>query len=309
MTKRLLAYALFAAALCLFAAPAFAENCNPQASAQQPTTAPQTQIVCNQMGQLAPDGWTFTGSATASGVIPFTSPGATNGIIDTTGYGSVYIQPTSVGSGNTIQIQASNDGANWVTAAGCLSGVNAIPISTLTVTTAIYPCPVVSRYVRINITVYGSGTVAVSVVLKLNPLPVFMASVSQGNSGQNFNWNMLVKGTTTGGLTNFRVNAAASTNATNIKASAGQVYGWCLTNAAASLRYVRLFNKASAPTVGTDTPTQTIALAASGGQVCQTTDIGIVYAAGIGYDITGANGDSDATAVTANDVTGAIFYQ
>lgn len=110
-----------------------------------------------------------------------------------------------------------------------------------------------------------------------------------------------------GGLTTARVNAAATTNATLIKGSAGQVYGWSLSNAAAAARFVRLFNKATAPTVGTDTPVLTIALAA-GATVTFSTDIGIIHTLGIGYDITGANGDADATAVTANDVTGAIYY-
>lgn len=118
---------------------------------------------------------------------------------------------------------------------------------------------------------------------------------------------MQIVGATNSGLLTARVNAAATTNATLVKGSAGQVYGWSLSNASAAAKYVRLFNKATAPTVGTDTPAITIALAA-GATVTFSAAAGVAYSLGIGYDITGANGDADATAVAANDVTGAIFY-
>lgn len=114
-------------------------------------------------------------------------------------------------------------------------------------------------------------------------------------------------GATNSGLTTRRFNAAATTNATAVKASAGQVYGWSISNAAAAARYVRLFDKATAPTVGTDVPVLTIALAA-GATTTFSTEIGITFANGIGFCITGGNGDADTTAVTANDVTGAIYY-
>lgn len=116
-----------------------------------------------------------------------------------------------------------------------------------------------------------------------------------------------VVGAPNSGLTTARVNAAATTNSTLVKGSAGQVYGWSFSNASAAAKFVRLFNKATAPTVGTDTPVITIALAA-GATTTFTTEIGVIHTLGIGYDITGANGDADATAVAANDVTGAIYY-
>ena len=116
-----------------------------------------------------------------------------------------------------------------------------------------------------------------------------------------------IVGNTTAGLVTARVNAAATTNATLVKGAAGQVYAWSFSNPSAAAKFVRLFNKATAPTVGTDTPVLTIALAA-GATVTFSTDVGIAHSLGIGYDITGANGDADATAVAANDVTGAIYY-
>jgi hypothetical protein len=55
------------------------------------------------------------------------------------------------------------------------------------------------------------------------------------------------------------VSAAASTNATSAKAAPAQVHSVVGYNAAAALRYLKLYDKASAPTVGTDTPFMTIA--------------------------------------------------
>jgi hypothetical protein len=70
---------------------------------------------------------------------------------------------------------------------------------------------------------------------------------------------------TANGATRSRINAAASTNATSLKASAGQAYSIDVFNVAAYPVYLKLYNKASAPTVGTDTPIATIPVPAGGG--------------------------------------------
>jgi hypothetical protein len=114
--------------------------------------------------------------------------------------------------------------------------------------------------------------------------------------------------TTSGGLSIYRLLSAATTNGNNIKASAGQIYGWYLYNTAASVKFVKLYNKASAPTVGTDTPVMTIPLpATSGANVF--TDSGIAFGTGISVAITGAVGDADTTAVAANDVIVNFLYK
>lgn len=90
----------------------------------------------------------------------------------------------------------------------------------------------------------------------------FQAGGSIGNTvfgaTQSGTWLQSIIPQTSGGYTSFPLVSLASTNATVVKASAGQVYGWALGNTNASPRYLKLYNKASAPTVGTDTPTQTI---------------------------------------------------
>jgi hypothetical protein len=113
---------------------------------------------------------------------------------------------------------------------------------------------------------------------------------------------------TSGGPSLARVAAAASTNATSTKASAGQVYGWTLINTSAAYKFVKFYNKASAPTVGTDTPVFTIPVPASSGVNIEYST-GIPFATGIAWAITNLVADSDTTAVSANDVHGFIIYK
>lgn len=109
------------------------------------------------------------------------------------------------------------------------------------------------------------------------------------------------------GLTASKVLAAASTNATLLKGSAGRLYGYQFANLTAAWKYVRFFNKATAPTPGTDLPLLVVAIPPNG-TVDLNISVPITFATGIGYTITGAVADNDATAVAANDVQGTILW-
>lgn len=58
------------------------------------------------------------------------------------------------------------------------------------------------------------------------------------------------------------LNSAATTNATSVKATAGNIYTITLSNNGAAAAYFKLYNKATAPTVGTDTPLDVITIPA-----------------------------------------------
>jgi hypothetical protein len=113
---------------------------------------------------------------------------------------------------------------------------------------------------------------------------------------------------TTGGLTVSRFLSAASTNALNAKASAGQVYGWSLQNNTATARFVKLYNKATSPTVGTDTPFMTLMVPPNSGNNLLG-EIGIPFSLGISVAITANPADSDTTVVGSNDVIFNLFYK
>ena len=113
--------------------------------------------------------------------------------------------------------------------------------------------------------------------------------------------------TTSAGTTNTRVVAAATTNATNLKASAGNIFSIRVFNVAAYDVFLKLYNKASSPTVGTDTPVWTIPIKAGTG-FSEHFHLGYQLGTGISYAITKLQADSDTTAVAASDVTGTIGW-
>lgn len=102
----------------------------------------------------------------------------------------------------------------------------------------------------------------------------------------------------------FRLVSAASTNATSVKASAGTLYALLVVNLNAAVRYLKLYNKASAPTVGTDTPVATIPIPASttGAGVMVPLGPGADFATGIALATTTGAADSDTGAVAANEI-------
>lgn len=133
-------------------------------------------------------------------------------------------------------------------------------------------------------------------------------TVQPGNTQNTTPWLVTQVPTTSGGCTIYRLLSAASTNGNNIKGSAGQMYGFVITNTSASMKFVKLYNKATAPTVGTDTPVMTLAIPATS-TITSNIPTGAAFSLGIGIGITGAVGDSDTTAVAANDVVVNLFYK
>lgn len=107
--------------------------------------------------------------------------------------------------------------------------------------------------------------------------------------------------------THFR-NSTATTNATSVKASAGSVFGVNVSNTGASARFLKLYNKASAPTVGTDVPVLTIPIAASAVGSVTLGSLGLRFTTGIAFAITGAAADTDTTAIGASEVKVALAY-
>jgi hypothetical protein len=114
---------------------------------------------------------------------------------------------------------------------------------------------------------------------------------------------------TTGGATPYRLISAASTNATSVKASAGTVYGMMLFNANAAVRYVKFYDKASSPTVGTDTPSLTIPLPPTNGGVVWPLPLPAGFTTGIALAITTGVADADTGAVAANDIVVNLIYK
>lgn len=109
-----------------------------------------------------------------------------------------------------------------------------------------------------------------------------------------------------GGLSVYR-NINLQSGGAVIKSHPGQVYGWFLFNHSSSIRHIKLYNKASHPSVGHDTPFMTIPLPAGGGANVSYT-AGITFSHGIGIAATVGMTDNDTTAPGTNEVTANIIY-
>jgi hypothetical protein len=114
----------------------------------------------------------------------------------------------------------------------------------------------------------------------------------------------------TGGLTIGRVISAASTNATSIKASAGRLHTIAAFNVNAAARYLKIYNKASAPTVGSDTPVLTFAIPGNTAAAGFTIDssIGWALSTGIAIALTTGITDADTGAVAASEIAVNLGY-
>lgn len=112
---------------------------------------------------------------------------------------------------------------------------------------------------------------------------------------------------TSGGLTTYHLASAGTTNATNLKASAGQVYGWFIYNSNAAYRKVAFHNTAGTPTAGASVFFSLVIPPGSGANVF--TDTGIAFSTGIAITTTTGLADSDTVAVAANDLIINIFYK
>ena len=104
------------------------------------------------------------------------------------------------------------------------------------------------------------------------------------------------------------VSAANSTNGTIAKGGSGYLVKVSGYNAAAAVRYLKIYDSLTV-TVGTTTPKITIALAASKEFNLDFGD-GFYMGTGLCYALTTGSADSDTGALTAADVVGLnIYYQ
>jgi hypothetical protein len=113
---------------------------------------------------------------------------------------------------------------------------------------------------------------------------------------------------TSGGVTMSHLLAAASTNGTVLKGSSGQLYGAAIYNNAAYPVYMRFYNTASAPTVGTTTIVYEVPVQAGTEREVHS-DEGLAFSSGIAYSLTKGIADTDTTATAANDASMDLIYK
>lgn len=160
---------------------------------------------------------------------------------------------------------------------------------------------------NIYTTLRSSGTVTAINSATVGDGAAGVNALSVNGFGLAFNgasWDRIKKPNTVSRL----LAAAATTNSTLVKASAGDLFKLIGFNAKVTAVYLKLYNKATAPTCGTDTPVATFYVAPNAPFTIPF-EVPLYFATGIGYCITGAAADADVTALAAADVTAfnAIF--
>jgi hypothetical protein len=108
------------------------------------------------------------------------------------------------------------------------------------------------------------------------------------------------------GLSKFHLVSAATTNATNVKASAGKLHGWYIYNSNAAARKVAFHNTAGTPTAGASVTDSIVIPPTSAANAF--TDIGIAFSTGIAITTVTDLTDAGTTAVAANDLVINLYY-
>ena len=160
--------------------------------------------------------------------------------------------------------------------------------------------------VRVRATAHTSGTAAWRIQpssMATEPVP----AVPVHGVTQSGTWNIGTVTTVTAAAatttpangTSYNAVSAASTNATSVKASAGNLFEITASNVTATATFVKLYNKASAPTVGTDVPVLTISVPANTTVAMQFGSQGKRFATGIALAVTAAAAATDTAAAVA----------
>jgi hypothetical protein len=258
----------------------------------------------------------ITGMTGAAATVNNILDGATAGAAVTdcapngTLYGSLIIETYVSGtiSGGTISGEWSNDGTNWKSALLVRSEIQVT-------TTGISPTGGAGRYItnvearyfraRISSALTGGGTMSAvgwltrQIHNSTNPV-VLLGSFPPAFVAAN--------ASSTNSSSTFKRISTADTNATSIKSSAGRIYSVFASNNSASWRYLKIYSKASAPTVGTDVPVAVYGIPPGSSIVPNYADIGLYIATGITMSITAGIADSDNTAIAANEVAVVVTY-
>lgn len=171
------------------------------------------------------------------------------------------------------------------------------------------------KYFRVRATAFTSGTQTWTFIpgtYATEPIPAAQISGTQPVSGSvTVSGSLTSAGTTTNTPatpTADNHNSAATTNARVIKASAGTVYSIKASNTNAAARFLKFYNTATAPTVGTTVPVLTIPIPATGLADVEFGALGHRFTTGISMALTTGMADSDTAAVAANEIKVVTSY-
>jgi hypothetical protein len=152
-----------------------------------------------------------------------------------------------------------------------------------------------------------AGTNAIGKLAANSGVDIGDVDVTSISAGTNTIGDVGIKPRTSGGYTIFRSIDLDETEE-EVKATAGQVFGWYIFNAAATTHYVKLYNATAANvTVGTTTPVMTIPVPAGSAANVEFAN-GIAFGTAITAAATTGVADNDTGAPAANAVVVNVLY-
>jgi hypothetical protein len=211
----------------------------------------------------------------------------------------------------TVSFQGSNDGGTFYPIVTSNPSGGLANGETSTTENRLIKVPTIYRFVRIRATAYTSGIIegvafghrdenSSGLIAAIGPVTLNPETTKKiGNVGLvsdgTPSYQKFISGT---GL-----------NATAVKGSPAKLTILNIVNGAATLRYFKIYNKASAPTVGTDIPLITITLPNGSSSFTLPAFIGIDFSVGLSFACTLGVADADTTPFTVvGEVTAMLAY-
>lgn len=152
-----------------------------------------------------------------------------------------------------------------------------------------------------NIGTVTTVTTVSAVTAISNALPAgtnAIGTIQPGNTANTTPWLVSQVPTTTAGSSTCYLTSAASTNATNCKASAGNVYGVYIINTTSTNYFLRMYNSSGTPTCSSSTgfieSVPALGAASNGGGISRMQEAQ-AYTTGIAFCLTGGGGNTDNT--------------
>lgn len=234
---------------------------------------------------------------TATGVVAINT--VLIGPINCSQFREVSVQIVSAGSGFSLQGQISNDGTNWFVCPAFINNGN-IGIGQFSAAQIYNYTLSSSRFFRVTQnSAQTAGTTTLVAYASQQATPKLYQSVLGSVTTQTNITGIALTGTGSGFSLYHSLVSSASTNATLVKNSVGTIGSLILTNSSATWAYFKLVNKASAPTVGTDTAVINIGVAPNSTLDCSSSFCGLRLTTGIAYYVSGGASLTDNTALLA----------
>lgn len=221
--------------------------------------------------------------------------------LDVKGWANVALQVSGTYTTATTTFQITLDGTNWVSTEGVNTATGVSSASATANGIYLVNCAGAERF-RANLTtIVGTSQ---TVVARGTPFDGSVAGLgaagetvtaNQGAAGAT--WPVAPQATTTGGTTLFQ-NISTGVTGVVIVAGVHQLYLLDCSNSDSAAVYVKVYDKATAPTQA-DTPLLTTLVPAAGGRVIPIA-VGSVFTLGIAVRASGAAAVADTTTPTAN---------